>query len=535
MIYNKKYKIDPADVVDKTIKWKNTGSGTFVIGKYNGKKYFIKRYNMGPRLPSKSIPEPVFSELKGEADRLEKKQAEIKKRLRDLTPDTDFIVVPEDIFWDENIFTTVTQFIPDEVRDYDFTSLDAKSFIKVCRDMTERIRKIHDAGVTHGDLKEKNYIFCVKGGKIRVYLIDFDSSYPSDYSVLKDSAGDSLLGHPATFTEGYQSPEIAIYNYEDKGVIDAATISQKTDIFTLAVIFHKLWTGEFPSVIGDACAVGEAVYLDRELKLSGKFDAVLGDKNGCKFSSLLKWMLTKDPAVRPTAQQVMDALEDKLDVTDYYEGGEAVDRFDTVPHPIHESSMEILSAKELKELGVKTFLKVTEGGMYKYYVKLKDGTEYNLSADEVIAKGYASAKSTTLGTLWPEDADKIEFTDVAGIAAEGVLAIEPKEAGYKRFYYVALRAGGGYTTSAKGLVDRGLARPKSTGTVSIEIGGGDTPWEDHGTAYNKEALAERNVVKVEKVVDDGDNKYRLTTLLPDGSYRENIVKIGYMRIMKFIK
>lgn len=536
MLYHKKYTINPSDIVDGAIRWQATGSGVYVVAEHKGSQYFVKRFTMGPRIPSESIPEPVYSEQLAIAKWLEEKQAKMRKLFKGLTVKDDHIVVEEENFWDEdNLFTTVTQMIPNEVEDFDYTALDQATFVKLCQDMALLIKKTHDAGVTHGDLKDKNILIQFNGGSLVPYLIDFDSSYPSDYATRKGKDGKPLLAHPVVFSEGYQSPEIAIYNNEDQGVIDAATITCKTDIFTLAIIFHKLWTGNFPAVIGDSCPVGEAVYCDTPIKIDAKFNVSLGTNNDCKFSSLLMWMLAKDAEKRPTAQQVIDALADEIDIDDMFETSDSAAKFDLEPHEIHKAALEIYTKETLKKKDVKSFLKITEGGKYKYYVKLKDGTERKITVDEVIACGYGKAKKITICSLWEEDENNIELLSLDDISKLGIVAIEPKTAGYRRFYFVALRAGGGYTTSASGLVDNGIARRKIIAAdPDFDINSEDTPWPEHGDVYDQKALKSRHVIKVEKVTENGEHKY-LLTMKDDKGKKQNVVKVEYMRIMMFIK
>jgi hypothetical protein len=242
-------------------------------------------------------------------------------------------------------------------------------------------------------------------------------------------------------------------------------------------------------------------------------------------------MLQKDATKSPTADKVIDALMDNFDISDEFESAESAAKIDTTPHDLHAKAVVICDKDVLKGMNVKAFYKITDGRQYKYYVKLKDGTEERLTLDEIIAKGYGKATATSLGTLWEEDAKTIEFEDVAKMSAMGILAIEPKQAGARKFYFVALRAGGGYTTSKTGLIDRGIAKHKVVEVAPIE--GDDTPWPEHGTKFDAEALANRNITKVEKVVVDGDNRYKITIKTPDGE-KENIVRAGYMKIMKYI-
>ena len=156
--------------------------------------------------------------------------------------------------------------------------------------------------------------------------------------------------------------------------------------------------------------------------------------------------------------------------------------------------------------------------------------------DQVIAKGYGKSKASSLGTLWPEDDAKYEFVDLSAVEASGVLSIVPKTAGFKKFYFVALRSGGGYTTSGKGLMDRGLVKLKTVTDDGLgpDPNGYDTPWPEHGSAYDLAVMAKRNIVSAQRMEVDGQHVYKLTVAESDGSSKETIVKDGYMRIMRFI-
>ncbi len=520
------YNIDPSyEATDGAIKWSSTGSGVYVCGERGGNRYFVKRFSMGPRYPSTKIPEPIYSEQKLIADSLTDKQAEMRKRMGPLSVDGDHIVIEEENFWDEdNMFVTITRMIPDENKDADYSTLDTTTFIKLCRDISVLIKKIHDVGVTHGDLKVKNILVQKSGSELIPYLIDFDSSYPSDYGTKTRADGSTLLAYPVVYSEGYQSPEIAIYNFEDPGVIDPATITDKTDIFTLAIIFHMLWTNKFPTVVGDACAVGEAVYMDREISFDPKFDFSIGAKNDSKFSDLLKWMLRKDFAARPNADQVIAVLEDNLEV-------EGAGKFDLDPHAVHVRALEIADIDTLKGMNVKSFYKVIDGGQYRYRVVLKDKTDRMLTMDEIIAAGYAKAKPASLGTLWEEDAKKIEFVTPEEVTRLGFVAVEPKQVFSKKFYYVAFASGGGRTMNSTELVSYGIACPKAAAPAPASaIPDTEKPWPEHGSDYDKARLAAKDIINVEHVDVDGEHKYKL--IFTDGS--EKLVNFGFMKLLKYI-
>ncbi|MBR1747937.1 MAG: hypothetical protein IJ735_07005 [Clostridia bacterium] len=537
MIYHGKYEIDPSFISDGSIMWKTTGNGEYAFGTYRGKKYFIKRFCFGPRYPSKSLPAPVYQKYLEDAGPLEEKQMEINKRLRakKLSVDTDHIVVEEESFWDDetNMFVTVTRLITDERSDLDFSGLSQEEFLKLCFEMTTLLVKFHAAGVTHGDLKEKNFFFRDSGSGIVPYLIDFDLSYPSDYGKRKDEKGRYLLGQSAPYSAGYQSPEICRYNGadEDSGATPE-DIRETTDIFSLAVVFHKMWTGQFPTVVGDASSVGEAVENDQRIRLDTKFDFDIGPNCENKFSTLLGWMLAKDVDKRPTARQVADAIEDKLDVEEYFEEPGSLSKFDTVPHALHADSVTVRTKDALKGMGVKSFGKVVRGGEYRYLVKKKDGTEEILTVDELINKGYAEAKKMTVDPLWERDAERYEYVDEETMEKTGLARLMRRELGFKKFYYVVYRSGRAMTVGAGDLLREGLTVKKLVELPETESD--DKPWPEDGTSYVPAAMAQRGVVKTEKVVEEGVNKYRITIVV-DGTTKTNVVKGAFMRLMGYIK
>lgn len=534
-LYNSKYEIIPSCIKDGRFNWETTGNGEFIIGEYKGQRYFIKRYTMGPRIPVKTIPEPEYSKQLWKAKWLEEKQSEIRKNMSAISTEKDHIVKEEENFWDkDNLFTTVTKLIPGENSGVDYTSLDFTVFGKLCLDIAELISKIHKAGVIHGDLKEKNILVQKKGEELIPYLIDFDSSYPSDYPLRKKKDGKPMYPYPAVYSDGYQSPEIAIYNFEEEGVVDPSIITDKTDIFTLALVFHKLWTNKFPAVIGDCCGVGDAVYCETPVQVDPKFSVSLGGPYNCKFSSLLYWMMAKDADVRPTAEEVMEALTGKIDVDERYESPEVGFSYNTDPWKVHETFLEILTKEELKEKKVSSFDKITDGGEYKYLVIMKDGTEKRLNAEEVIDGGYGKLKNSPAADIWKEDEEIIELVSQDELSGMGVVSIEKKQAAYRKFYFITMKTGNGITTGRKGLVEYGYARYKiKKADEECGISDMDSPWPLHGKAYNKEALISRNIIKVEKVTENDEEKY-LITIKDEKGKRQNIVKLAYMKIMKFI-
>ena len=535
MKYHSKYEIDPAFIEDGMIAWRTTGNGEYIFGVSGGKKYFIKRFAFGPRLPSKSLPKPVYDKYKKESSALEDKQKEINDRFKKgkLTYEKDHIVVEDDNFWDDetNMFVTVTRLVPDANEGYDYTAMSSGDFLKLCRELAVLLQKAHAAGVTHGDLKEKNFFFQRGTSGPVPYLIDFDLSYPSDYGVKKDAEGNPMFIESVPYSDGYQSPEIIAFNSADEDEKDASIITDKTDVFTLAIVFHRLWTNLFPTVAGDSGNVGEAVFRGETIKLEPKFDFTIGSKNENMFSTLMYWMLEKDVAKRPTAQQVLEAMDDALDVDDFVTMPGAVQKYDLTPHSLHKDSVCILDKDQLKAKGVKSFGRATRGGEYLYLVKTAEGEEA-LTVDELIEKGYAIAKSIAADDLWEEDAEFYQYVSFDEIEKKGVSSIQRRQVVTRKFYSVTYRSGTSISFSVRDLCREGIVTKKVIEIKEAETD--DKPWPEHGTAYDLAKMAERRVVKVEKVIDDGAHKYRITSETADGPV-VNVVKSGFMILMGYVK
>ena len=85
-------------------------------------------------------------------------------------------------------------------------------------------------------------------------------------------------------------------------------------------------------------------------------------------------------------------------------------------------------------------------------------------------------------------------------------------------------------------MDRGLVKLKiiTDDSSAPDPSSFDTPWPEHGSAYDLAVMAKRNIVAAQRVEADGQHVYRLTVAASDGSTKETIVKDGYMRIMRFI-
>lgn len=520
----KGYEVDPSFIDGDNILWKLTGNGQYILGTKSGKKYFIK-CSLHLRYPDKSLPEKTYQIYQDAANKIERKQELLKKAMKRLNWEDDHIVVEEDNFWDTDTkrFVTITACVPDALsNDYDYTVLSPSGFMELAKSLTELLCTIHDCHVIHGDLKEKNIIITKRNDKYIPYLIDFDSSYMDNEIPEYDSIGGS---------EGYTSPEILKYSSEE-GASLPSTITPATDIFTLALIFHRLWTKKFPGVDDEGYSVGLAVYFDKEITIDNKFDVKIGTKHNSTLKGLIKWMLVKDYTKRPSANEVLDVLNDRLEVPFKYEYEFDENKFNFTLWDGDSYLIELVPIETFIEKKVKSFNKINLGSgadRLKYHLTYADNTEKNVSALELCDLGLAKKKEVVIDEPWPEH--QITFVSPEVLLEKGCIKIKRVQYGSNKRYLVTTTKGTTTDYSFRSLKDQGLAIGKT-----IEVSS-DTPWPEDGTNYNQEKLQSLNIYSISRVEFGGDHYYHVVyNEMVDGKRKEiNYVPGRNLVIMGLIK
>jgi len=122
--------------------------------------------------------------------------------------------VPEIFDSDKKQKITMQLIEGDRVRDV----LKEFNYKKICSELGQKIRKLHDLGVIHGDLTTSNFIYSKKG----VYFIDFGLSFYSHK--LEDKAVDLHLLRQALESKHHKiwkkCFERVLKSYDDKDVED---------------------------------------------------------------------------------------------------------------------------------------------------------------------------------------------------------------------------------------------------------------------------------------------------------------------------
>jgi len=495
IIYYKVFDVDPKFISDGVIKWKWSSNGEYIVATNKGKKNFVKR-NTSVLYPAPTDSTAVKEKKIKSVKELERKQESLRRLMRGLDPFKDRIVVEEMSFRDNDFhFTTVTAFIPDTLHDeYKYNILDENQFIDISIKMAKNMVLLHERGVIHGDLKEKNILVKKNGSEYIPYLIDFDTSFPASEIPKPKDDGEDICG-----TSGYHSPELLTYGKLD----DSAAITTATDIFSLGVVMHRWWTGSFPSVDFEKPWVGAAVYLGKKVTINKKFNVVIGPNNEATICSLLLWMFAKEPSVRPTAKEVVAVLSDEIEVPDEYCTNNDKVKFDKELWSAHILIAELDNVAALRKKNLKSFKRINDGSGssgLKYFVKYKDGKEATLTIDEVIKLGFCTRKDIIINKPW--DDHFIKFISADKISEKGYSKIERIELNYKKRYLLTTTGGRTIDKSVDWLLSEGLAMPQKAEVES------DSPWPEDGTAYNLENMAKCGVVKISRVEIGGKHAYQ---------------------------
>ena len=275
----------------------NAGGGKcmWAFAEKDGAPYFLKRF-LEPKIPRKgSGGSPESRRVREETCRaFEARHRGIMDRLRPDAPGAGNLVLATDFFSEGSTYYKVTERIDTSSLAEPHT-LDARQKAVLLRTLVTSLRLLHAIDVVHGDLKPANVLVQRRGEAAfhTAKLIDFDDAYvagePPDRTEI---AGDSLYG----------APEWRRYVQGDPA-LDGAALTAAADVFALGLMTHAYLTGELPGY--DAERYGspaDAVNAGERLAVDGRLSHAA--------AALVRAMTAADPAARPRADEVLDALKD---------------------------------------------------------------------------------------------------------------------------------------------------------------------------------------------------------------------------------
>ena len=152
--------------------------------------------------------------------------------------------------------------------------------------VAEGLNAIHRANIVHRDLKAENVVITQQR---RVKIIDFGIARPEDSNLT--TVGE-VIGSPA-----YLAPEL----WQGKPPTPAS------DIYATGIIFYRMITGSLPYTGDNPIAI-----MNKHLHEVPRIPAAAIEKTPPWFVELIMNLLEKDPAKRPTLDQIIVTLKSNL-------------------------------------------------------------------------------------------------------------------------------------------------------------------------------------------------------------------------------
>ncbi|PTB65806.1 kinase-like protein [Trichoderma citrinoviride] len=189
----------------------------------------------------------------------------------------------------------------------DKARLPVEEIYSLFKDITSGVAYLHSANYIHRDLKPSNCLLHREGGKLRCLISDFGEVQPEH--VVRKSTG-------TTGTISYCAPEVL--RLDETG--HYGNFTTKSDIFSLGMILYFMCFGRLPYESANA--------VQEELEDVDQLRAEIADWTGfqderrerpdlpSKLYMLLKKLLALDPAERPSANEVLNAMKSEA----YFDG-----------------------------------------------------------------------------------------------------------------------------------------------------------------------------------------------------------------------
>lgn len=320
------------------------GMSKISFAEKGGKTYFIKEF-LAPKYPTPDSPgsEKTKEKKRRACDEFEKHHRDLNNAIGKCCAGTGGnLIYAIDFFRYGASYYKVTEKIDISTLSCEnIAHLPIENILLIAKSAVHSIRILHGLKIVHGDLKPDNLpIKEVMRGYV-VKLIDFDDSY---FEGNPPSERENLVGTPE-----YYSPEQAAYIMDEDEEIEGDTLTCKSDIFTLGIIFSEYFSGEKPILSGGhkntwACVTD---------KKSISFKKTLPTK----IENLIRSMLSLNPSDRPSLSDVFNILKDIKPEDAIIGGSTATFSESTTKKPILRFGPGL---KPSRSKGVETTTKETE-------------------------------------------------------------------------------------------------------------------------------------------------------------------------------
>lgn len=270
------------------------GRGMISFAEKGGKTYFIKEF-LEPKYPVDGAPgsPKTLHEKRKKCEAFERHNKELNERIGTKCKEGGNLIYAIDFFRSGTAYYKINEKVDvSTIAIEQVAKLPFKTKLILLKTITHSLKILHDLKIVHGDLKPDNILIKKTAtGNYTTKLIDFDDSYfdkePPD--------NESIVGSPE-----YYSPELQLYVKEKVG---KGSMTTKSDIFTLGIIFTEYLNGKRPSF--DEKYNSLAQYVADGNKTSVK---IKDDMEFPGLSELINSMLSFEYDKRPDINEVFNRL-----------------------------------------------------------------------------------------------------------------------------------------------------------------------------------------------------------------------------------
>lgn len=477
-------------------EWRNSQCGQTARARKGGKLYFLKKYQtpVAP-LDNGALDAKTFAHNKKLFEDFVDTRRRINATIRSIAGSGGNIVIPCDEFIEGNQYLEAAEFVEGAVDEDELEGVLASLSVDVKKLLMQTaagaLFSVHSKNIVHSDLKLKNVLLVRNAaGNYVAKLIDFDSSY------FVNEKPEEIVG-----TIDYYSPELGAYaDAEDDREELEKKITDKSDIFSLGLIFHFYLSGGLPTPISLTERLrkrqekGKVIYCWIALNSGCELQLSPAIKSP-KYISLIRDMLSLDPNDRPSASDVLRRLREAEPVIEE-------------PWPEHHI---VLDKDKLKTDGVVGLKKVSLSDQKKYELLYLDGKKGTFSKDELAAKNYVKV-TVPVGFCSPWDEHDIEF-DIDKIKSRGFVSGEQKV--MKGIKGYAFYRADSTSTFFKCDMLLSMKYAKKKVTVIVPEAGFAAPWPEHSIEFDEGAIKAKGYIRVEQQTLGGVNGYNF--IRPDGT------------------